>query len=105
MHLILFYDIGHLLVGEGRTRRYKGLIPKISPLAIITLALAQTKINRMAKQLPLESLKDKARDIRLGSVNPEDLHRRQHALRSVRKWTDEEGMCCGRWRTSSICIS
>src|SRR5437870_9210748 len=25
----------HLLVGEGRTRRYTGLIPKISPLAII----------------------------------------------------------------------
>lgn len=45
----------HLLVGEGRTRRYTGLIPKISPLAIITLALAQTKINRMAKQLPLEA--------------------------------------------------
>jgi monoamine oxidase len=45
----------HLLVGEGRTRRYTGLIPKISPLAIITLALAQTKLNRMAKQLPLEA--------------------------------------------------
>lgn len=45
----------HLLVGEGRTRRYTGLIPKISPLAIITLALAQMKINRMAKQLPLEA--------------------------------------------------
>ncbi|MEY2420690.1 MAG: monoamine oxidase [Acidimicrobiaceae bacterium] len=45
----------HLLVGEGRTRRYTGLIPKISPLAIITLALAQMKINRMARQLPLEA--------------------------------------------------
>ena len=45
----------HLLVGEGRTRRYKGLIPKISPLAVITLALAQTKLNRMAKKLPLEA--------------------------------------------------
>jgi monoamine oxidase len=45
----------HLLVGEGKTRRYTGLIPKISPPAIITLALAQTKINRMAKQLPLEA--------------------------------------------------
>jgi monoamine oxidase len=45
----------HLLVGEGRTRRYTGLIPKISPLAIITLALAQMKINRMAKKLPLEA--------------------------------------------------
>ena len=25
----------HLLIGEGRTRRYTGLIPKISPLAVI----------------------------------------------------------------------
>ena len=45
----------HLLVDDGRTRRYTGLIPKISPLAIITLALAQTKLNRMAKQLPLDA--------------------------------------------------
>jgi monoamine oxidase len=44
----------HLLIDHGRTRRYTGLIPKISPLAIITLALAQTKINRMARQLPLD---------------------------------------------------
>jgi monoamine oxidase len=44
----------HLLVGEGRTRKYKGLIPKISPLAIVSLARAQSKINRMAKKLPLE---------------------------------------------------
>ena len=26
----------HLLVGDGRTRRYTGLIPKISPLAVVT---------------------------------------------------------------------
>src|SRR5438874_4381859 len=26
----------HLLIGEGKTRRYTGLIPKISPLAIIS---------------------------------------------------------------------
>jgi monoamine oxidase len=45
----------HLLVGEGRTRRYTGLIPKISPLAIITIALAQTRINRMSKQVPVEA--------------------------------------------------
>ncbi|TMA34862.1 MAG: FAD-binding protein [Deltaproteobacteria bacterium] len=30
----------HLLIGEGRTRRYTGLIPKISPLAVLTLARA-----------------------------------------------------------------
>src|SRR5436305_15074651 len=45
----------HLLVGEGRTRRYTGLIPKISPLAIVTIALAQMRIDRMAKSLPLET--------------------------------------------------
>lgn len=45
----------HLLIGEGRTRRYTGLIPKISPWAIISLALAQSKVNRMAKQVPIDA--------------------------------------------------
>src|SRR5262245_23911776 len=50
------YDGGyHLLIGEGRTRRYRGLIPKISPAAILTIALAQAKLDRMARQLPLEA--------------------------------------------------
>src|SRR5262249_33179919 len=31
----------HLLVGEGQTRRYRGLIPKIGPLAVLSIALAQ----------------------------------------------------------------
>ncbi len=44
----------HLLVDGERVRRYKGLIPKISPLAIVTLALAQTKLNRMARRVPLD---------------------------------------------------
>jgi monoamine oxidase len=45
----------HLLVGEGRTRRYTGLIPKISPLAVATIAWAQWKIDRMSKQVPLDA--------------------------------------------------
>src|SRR5256885_10030013 len=45
----------HLLIGEGRTRRYTGLIPKISPLAILTIALAQARLNRMAKRVPIEA--------------------------------------------------
>jgi monoamine oxidase len=48
-------DGAHLLIDHGRTRRYTGLIPKISPLAIITLAMAQTKLNRMARQLPIDA--------------------------------------------------
>ena len=45
----------HLLVDGDRVRRYTGLIPKISPLAIITLALAELRIDRMAKQVPVEA--------------------------------------------------
>ncbi|MCU1430424.1 MAG: aofH 1 [Actinomycetia bacterium] len=45
----------HLLVEGDRTRRYTGLIPKISPLAIATLALAQAKIDRLSKQVPLDA--------------------------------------------------
>ena len=45
----------HLLVDHGRIRRYTGLIPKISPLAIVTIALAQLRIDRMAKGLPVDA--------------------------------------------------
>jgi monoamine oxidase len=45
----------HLLIGEGRTRRYRGLIPKISPAAVLTLFLANAKIDRLAKRVPLDA--------------------------------------------------
>jgi monoamine oxidase len=45
----------HLLVGEGRTRRYTGLIPKISPLAVITIALTQARVDRLAKHVPVDA--------------------------------------------------
>lgn len=44
----------HLLIGDGRTRRYKGLIPKISPAAVLTIALAQQRLNRMSGKVPLD---------------------------------------------------
>ena len=44
----------HLLVGGGRTRRYTGLIPKISPLAVLSIARAQWKVDRLARTLPLD---------------------------------------------------
>src|SRR5436190_1231877 len=44
----------HLLVGDGRTRRYTGLIPKISPMAVATIAWTQLRVDRMAKTLPLD---------------------------------------------------
>ena len=45
----------HLLVDKGRIRRYRGLIPKISPLAVITIALAQARLDRMAKRVPIDA--------------------------------------------------
>ena len=44
----------HLLVGGGRVRRYTGLIPKISPMAVLSIAAAQWKIDRLAKSVPVE---------------------------------------------------
>ena len=44
----------HLLIGDGKTRRYKGLIPNISPAALVTIALAQSRLNRMSKKVPVE---------------------------------------------------
>ena len=45
----------HLLVHGGRVRRYTGLIPKISPLAVVTLALAQARIDRLARRVPVDA--------------------------------------------------
>jgi monoamine oxidase len=45
----------HLLIGGGRTRRYTGLLPKISAFAVLSLARANAKLDRMAKQLPVEA--------------------------------------------------
>jgi monoamine oxidase len=50
-----FVDGYHLLVGDGRTRRYRGLIPKISPAAILTIVFAQAKLDRMARRLPIDA--------------------------------------------------
>jgi monoamine oxidase len=44
----------HLLVHGGKTRRYTGLIPRINPLAVATIALAQARIERRSRKVPLE---------------------------------------------------
>jgi monoamine oxidase len=45
----------HLLVDGDRTRRYTGLIPKISPLAVVTIAWTQLKLDLMAKRVPIDN--------------------------------------------------
>ena len=44
----------HLLVSDGGMQKYKGLIPRISPRAVLQIAAAQWKIDRMAKRVPLD---------------------------------------------------
>jgi hypothetical protein len=46
----------------------------------------------LAKTESLRSLKDRGRKRRLGAIDPEDLHRRQHQARSFRHWRDDLGM-------------
>lgn len=45
----------HLLVDGDRLRRYTGLIPKISPIAVATIGLNQLRIDRMSKRVPVEA--------------------------------------------------
>jgi monoamine oxidase len=48
-------DGSHLLVDQGRLRRYTGLIPKISPLAVLTIAWTQSRLDWTSKRVPLEA--------------------------------------------------
>jgi len=45
----------HLLVDGDRIRRYTGLIPKISPLAVATIVWTQRKVDRLSKQMPVDA--------------------------------------------------
>lgn len=44
----------------------------------------------VAKTGSLKTLRETGRKRRLGAIDPEDLHRRQHAARSLRHWVDDE---------------
>jgi monoamine oxidase len=49
-----YVDGAHLLVDGARVRRYTGLIPKISPLAVASIAAAQFRLNRTAKEINVD---------------------------------------------------
>src|SRR5579862_8476821 len=56
VHTYKTYVAGsHLLVGGGKMQRYKGLIPRISPLAVVQIAALQWRIDRMARTVPVEA--------------------------------------------------
>ncbi len=45
----------HLLRFGGRTGRYQGAIPKLSPAVLLDMGQAQTRFDRMATQVPLDA--------------------------------------------------
>jgi monoamine oxidase len=45
----------HLLIDGDRTRRYTGLIPKIGPLTVASIALAQARVDWQSKKVPLDA--------------------------------------------------
>jgi monoamine oxidase len=69
----------HLLIDGDRTRKYTGLVPKISPLAIGSIVLAQTRVDRLAKQVPVDA--------------PWDARRaREWDADTVAAWLDRSGL-------------
>ena len=47
-------DGAHLLVDAGTVARYRGLIPKIGPRAVATIALAQLRLDLVARRVPVD---------------------------------------------------
>src|SRR4029079_13819323 len=52
----------------------------------------------VAAQRGMAGLREEARRVVLGSLDRDELHRRQVAARSVRHWVDGEGMVAGQFR-------
>jgi hypothetical protein len=53
---------------------------------------SETELLGVAKTRGLKTLRDEGRKRRLGAIDPEDLHRRQHLARSFRHWRTDLGM-------------
>jgi monoamine oxidase len=50
-----FVDGDNVLATGGKVRRYRGDIPRVSPVALLSAAQAIARINAMAKQVPVEA--------------------------------------------------
>jgi hypothetical protein len=53
---------------------------------------------QVAKSRGMAGLREESRRVVLGSIDRDELHRRQHTARSVRHWIDGEGMVAGSFR-------
>jgi hypothetical protein len=62
------------------------------------VAGSEVALLEVARTRGISGLREESRKIVLGSIDREELHRRQHAARSVRHWIDDEGMVAGGFR-------
>ena len=56
-----FVDGDNVLATGGRVRRYRGDIPRVSPLALLSAGQAIVRMNAMAKKVPVDAPWDAAR--------------------------------------------
>lgn len=75
-------DAGELSLAQG------GEIARAEAAA----AGSEAELLDFARTHSLRGLQDRAWSLRMKAADPDDLHRRRHAARSVRHWKDAEGM-------------
>jgi monoamine oxidase len=68
----------------GRLRRYSGTIPRINPLVLLDVERAQRRLNRLAREVPLEAPWEAPRAARLDGQTAASWMRRNLATRAGR---------------------
>ncbi len=59
---------------------------------------SEASLLEVAETRGMAGLREEARRVVLGSIDRDELHRRQVAARTVRHWVDGEGMVAGQFR-------
>ena len=83
----------HLLVDDDRTRRYTGLIPKISPLAIVTHRARPVEARPHGEAGPARRAVDREHARRSGTPRSVGV-----VARAMRIRTHDRAATCSRWR-------
>ncbi len=91
------YDSGkHLFRFGGRMRSRGGKVPAVSPWAVLDLGLAQYRLDRLARRLPLDPTEPRARTLDGVSVGEwADRHLRTAAARSLLQIAVGANFGCG----------
>jgi len=76
---------GHNVIEHGgRLRRYRGTIPRLNPLALVDVEIAQRRLNRLARKVPLDAPWEAPKARRLDSQTAHTWMRRNMRTRTGR---------------------